>query len=107
VPQPREGEPTIYVLNPGLERSRVVRAGRRRVKQRLRAPGQRAASWRLAAELIERPSQVVLGMRVSDLLLAAACTGPDAVDWLLDFAGLQGETKIPGRVLEDLVAAHG
>ncbi|MEJ7783156.1 MAG: hypothetical protein WKF96_00035 [Solirubrobacteraceae bacterium] len=81
-------------MNPGLERSREVRAARVRVKQKLAAPGQRAASWRLAADLIERPSQIVLGMRTNDLLLATACTGPDAVDWLLDLAGARGHLTI-------------
>lgn len=82
------------LLNPGLERSREVRAARARVKQQLAAPGQRAASWRLAADLIEHPSQIVLGMRTGDLLRAAACTGPDAVDWLLDLAGARGHLPI-------------
>ena len=81
-------------LNLGLERSREVRAARARVKQQLRAPGQRAASWRLAADLIERPSPIVLGMRVGDLLRAAARTGPESVNWLLDLAGARGHLPI-------------
>ena len=85
---------TVQLLNPGLERSRAVRAARVRVKQQLAASGQRAASWRVAADLIERPSPIVLGMRTRDLLLATACTGPDAVDWLLDFAGGRGHRTI-------------